>query len=245
MNNNLLSGFKYLADGFRLIFQPGLKRFVIIPLLINTFFFIGLFYFAHYYFSELNQWVMSYLPAWLNWLGYLLWLIFFIGFALVFVFTFMTFANLIAAPFNGLLAEKIEYHLTRQTFAPRSTWEIIKDIPRILGRQFAIIGFYLPRALVLLLLFFVPIIQIAAALLWFLFNAWFMTLQYVDYPTDNHHIPLAKVRTWLSTCRWTTLGLGSGIVILSMVPLVNFLIVPAAVAAATKFWIENKDLVIR
>lgn len=236
MQNN---GIHYLLQGFTLIMQPGLKRFVFIPLLINTFLFIGLFILTHYFFNQINHWILSFLPSWLQWIGGILWVVFFIGFFLIAIYTFVTLANLIAAPFNSLLAEKVQEHLTGKTINSLSLWATLKDTPRIIGRQFAILGYYIPRAIVLLLLFFIPIIQIIAALIWFLFNAWFMTLQYVDYPTDNQRISFQKMRQQLQQQRGLSLSFGIGVLVLTMIPVVNFIAMPAAVAGATALWVKE------
>ena len=115
----------------------------------------------------------------------------------------------------------------------------LKDVPRIIGRQLAILGYYLPRALLCFICFFIPVIQALAAFFWFLFNAWFLTMTYIDYPTDNSKISLHDARDWLKARRFSLLGFGMGIMVLAMVPIINIFVVPAAVAGATKLWIDE------
>ncbi len=231
-------GFHYLIEGFKLLKEPGLKRFVLIPLMINIVLFIGLYILARHFFAEFEQWLIGFLPSWLQWLKSILWVTFFMSFLLMVTYTFVVITNVISAPFNSFLAEKVEYHLTGKIF-PSKTWmENIKDVPRILLRQLSLIGYYLPRALVLLIFFFVPVIHFIAAILWFAFNAWFMTLQYLDYPTDNHKIPLSHAHTWVWQHRLLSLSFGTGILVVTLIPILNFFIVPAAVAGATKLWVE-------
>ena len=234
-----LSGFQYLIAGLGIITKPGLRRFVIIPILINLLFFLGFFFTLRHFVSEFNHWFDSYLPAWLQWLNYLIWILFFATFVLVFIYAFVVLANLIAAPFNNLLAEKVEQYLTGTLPPQKSLMENVGDIPRVIGRQLAIMAYYIPRALVILILFFIPIINVFTAIIWFIFNAWFMTMQFIDFPTDNHKIPLQEVRQWLSARKWTALSLGACILVAMMIPGVNLVIMPAAVAAATKFWVEE------
>ncbi|WP_371440265.1 EI24 domain-containing protein [Candidatus Coxiella mudrowiae] len=70
---------------------------------------------------------------------------------------------------------------------PASSGEcILKDIPLAFKRQVQFIFYYLPRAILVLILFFILLMQVIAAPLWFLSNAWMMTVQYMDYPMDNH-----------------------------------------------------------
>lgn len=238
MTNHPHTGFNYLMTGFHLIWKPGIKKFVIIPLILNTLLFIGLFYLAQHYFAELNDWIIQHIPTWLAWFSYLLWCMFLFSFFFIFIYTFATLANLIAAPFNSLLAEKVETYLTGNITPQQNLFHILKDTPRVIARQFAILGYYIPRAIFILILFFIPIVQLGAAVFWFLFNAWFLTLQYIDYPTDNHRIPLALVRNRLEAQRLLAYSFGSSVIILSLIPIVNFFVVPAAVAGATKLWLE-------
>lgn len=239
MNHPIL-GLHYFIDGFTLIGKPGVRRFVIIPLLINIVLFIGLFFLLHYFVSEFNLWFAAHLPAWLQWLSTVLWFLFFISFFMIIIYCFVTLANIISAPFNSILSEKIEFFLTGTSANERSVLDNIKDVPRIVGRQLTIIGYYLPRALLVLILFFIPIIQTIAPIVAFLFHAWFLTLTYLDYPTDNHRVSIQAVRAWMKERRSLSLGFGAGVLVASMIPIVNCLTIPAAVAGATKLWIEKK-----
>lgn len=245
MNPLSRNGLHYLIEGFKLLNKSGLKRYVIIPLTLNILLFIGFFLIARHWFSEFDHWLIRYLPSWLQWLDNLLWITFLTGLMLVFINTFVVIANLISAPFNSFLAEKVEFYLTGKITAQKTFLENVKDTPRILARQFSLIGYYLPRALVLFIFFFIPVIQLVAALLWFGFNAWFMTLQYLDYPTDNHQIPLSDVHVWVWQNRLLSLSFGVGVLVITMIPVLNFFIVPAAVAGATKLWVDKNSHLIK
>lgn len=238
--NHPIVGMRYLLNGFNLITQRGLRRFVVIPLLINIAIFVGLFFLLGHFMQVFNQWFTQLLPAWLHWLQGVLWIFFFLGFFIIIVYAFVTVANLVSAPFNSFLAEKVELYLTGNLVEERSLLENIKDIPRIIGRQLFILGYYIPRIFMILVLFLVPVIHLIAPLLLFLFNAWFMAMTYLDYPTDNHRIPIHQVRVWMEMNKATSLGFGASILIFSMLPLVNCLVIPAAVAGATQFWVEKK-----
>src|SRR5215208_2895044 len=96
--NHSLSGLAYFLDGFSLITKPGLRRYVIIPLFINLIFFIGLFLLLRYLMHDFNQWVSGFLPSYLQWLSYIFWVLFFSAFFIFFIYSFLTIANIIAAP---------------------------------------------------------------------------------------------------------------------------------------------------
>ena len=233
------TGFHYFLSGFKWIFQPGIKRYIVIPLLLNILLFIALFFIARHFMGEFNHWMQGLLPAWLQWLSIIMWLLFGISFVLAWVYTYVMVANLIAAPFNSLLSEKVT-KLLGGTPIENEGWVMsMKDILRSFGRQFSFLAYYLPRAIGLGILFFIPLVQFIAPVLWFLFNAWFMALQYVDYPTDLQRIPLRQVRHELNAKRVLNLSFGMSVLVGSMIPVVNLFAMPAAVAGATELWFRE------
>src|SRR3990167_7736677 len=118
--NDALAGIHYFFSGFFLITLPGLRRFVVIPLLINIAVFIILFMLTRNLVGEFNAWFAALLPSWLRWLSWILWILFIASFFLFFVYAFVTIANIIAAPFNSFLSEKVELHLTGHVPQARS-----------------------------------------------------------------------------------------------------------------------------
>lgn len=237
--NQFLLGFKHLLAGFGLIAKPGLRRYVIIPMLLNLIIFVLLFMALRHFVAEFDSWFNHYLPAWLDWLSYLLWLLFFVSFLLGFLYTFVTVGNIVCAPFNSFLAEKVQYQLTGIAPVNHGLLFAIKTAPRAMGRQAAMLLYYVPRAIGLLILFFIPLIQLAAPVLWLAFNAWYMAIIYIDYPTDNNHVSFREARSWLAAKRMQSFGMGVGMLIASMIPGVNLISIPASVAAATRYWVSR------
>lgn len=240
--NPFILGALYLFQGLHLIAKPGIRRFVILPILVNIILFTIMFFVLGYWLHQLSDWLLLYLPSWLAWVGVMLWWLFMIGFLAIVIFTFMTIANLIAAPFNSYLSEKIAWYLTGKSTQEMSLMQNLKDVPRVLARQAAIILYYLPRALSLLILYFIPVIQAAASVISFLFHAWTLSLTYIDYPTDNHRVSFQEMRLWLTERRLAALGFGSAILLFSFIPIFNFVVMPAAVAGATKWWIDESNV---
>lgn len=230
----------YLLSGWHLIRQPGLRLFVILPLLTNLLLFSGGVYWLFSSLDAMTQSIVSKLPEWLAWLSYLIWPLAIISAMLVFFFLFGMIANLIAAPFNGLLAEQVEARLTGQP-APDSTLaSLLKDIPRIFAREWQKLKYYLPRALLCLLLFWIPVIgQTLAPVIWFALSAWMAVIQYCDYPFDNHKIPFSQMKQSLGQHTWHNMGFGALITCCTMIPVVNFFIMPIAVCGATALWVDR------
>ncbi|KEY60241.1 sulfate transporter CysZ [Serratia sp. DD3] len=234
------SGIHYFTEGWRLISRPGIKRYVVLPLLVNVLLMGSAFWWL---FSQLGQWIpslMSHIPSWLQWLSYLLWPLTVVTVLLVFSYLFSTITNLISAPFCGLLAEQLEKSLTGQPLPDTGILGIVKDLPRIMSREWRKLMYYLPRALVLVLLFFVPGIgQTVAPLLWFLFSAWMLAIQYCDYPFDNHKISFADMRKALRARRADNLQFGALVSLFTMIPILNLVILPVAVCGATAMWVDH------
>lgn len=233
-----LFAFSYLFRGLRVLNKPGVRLYVIIPLLLNFLVFALLISVGMSYFGGFQDWLMSYLGDGLWFIAWLLWLIFFLAAWIIVFYSFSIVANIIAAPFNSLLAEAVEYHLTGEK-PPGSMMSALKEFfPSLaaeLGKLLYMIGWSIP----LLILFIIPGINLVAPFLWFAFSGWMMGLQYLDYPFANHGTFFSQQRKLLKGQRLRTTSFGGGIMLATMVPLVNFFVMPAAVAAATILWVER------
>ncbi|MCT7443355.1 sulfate transporter CysZ, partial [Escherichia coli] len=113
------------------------------------------------------------------------------------------------------------------------------DVPRILKRAWQNMAWYLPCAIVLLLLYFIPGVgQTVAPVLWFLFSAWMLAIQYCDYPFDNHKVPFKSMRIALREQKFTNMQFGSLVSLFTLIPLLNLFIMPVAVCGATAMWVD-------
>ncbi|MGB5716884.1 MAG: sulfate transporter CysZ [Gammaproteobacteria bacterium] len=231
------SGMHYLLEGWRLVRQPGLRRYVAVPLLVSCVFFGGAIFGLTHWLELLINLLLGYLPGWLNWLRYLLWPLFAVAGVLIIFYSFSLITNLIAAPFNGMLAEAVEKHLTGQPIETGGWQAFAKDfIPSILSELRKLLYFLL-RALPLGILFLIPGINIAAPFIWGLFSAWMLAIEYVDYPMANHLLHFSTQRKLLRQRRMLSYGFGGSSLLMTMIPVVNFLAMPVSVAGATAMWV--------
>lgn len=237
---HITTGFNYLIAGFMMLGRPGLRRYVLVPLLINIVLFAGLILLGGHWFGELTHWIESLLPSWLRWLGWLLWIVFVLAASLILVYTFTLIANLIAAPFNGLLAEKVEQIMTGHTQKSLGLWHgVVRETPRAISRQLRYIAYYLIRAILALVLFFIPLVQLIAGPAWFVFNAWMLGIQYLDYPMDNHKIDFSDMREKIEQQRLLNFNFGVAVLLATMIPVINFFVMPAAVIAAELIYLDH------
>jgi CysZ protein len=91
----------YLLKGISLLLQPGIRRYVIMPLLVNFILFTLFIIFGISQFSQLIEHYLPDLPQWLQWIEWLLWPLLIAGFIATGFFFCLMAANLIAAPFNA------------------------------------------------------------------------------------------------------------------------------------------------
>ena len=67
-----------------------------------------------------------------------------------------------------------------------------------------------------------------------------LTFQYIDYPVDNHKLGWNEMLAWLREKRWQSLSFGGVVYLVLLIPVVNILMMPAAVAGATLFWVRER-----
>lgn len=230
-------GASYVLRGFELAFQKGLRRYAVIPFLINVVLFsLAIAAVLHY----TTIWVadfLAWLPDWLYWLEVILWPLIIIAVLLTFAMTFTSVANIIASPFNSLLAEKVEARLTGIAAPDTGLSGLIKDIPRTVGREFQKIIYFLPRSIgFFLVLIFLPVI---GQVLWLLWGGWMMTIQYADYAFDNHKVPFRDMRQSLYQHQGKSLTFGVVVAFLASVPIINLLMIPISVCGATAMWVDH------
>ncbi len=240
---DLVRGAGYVWRGLRIVFRPGLRRFAVAPVLVSVVVFGAVVVIALRGFEALVEQLLPAADVW--WqvvLHALMWVFFALTTILVVYFCFTIVANLIAAPFNGWLAEAVERQLTGtgDSRAPGLA-RLLKDMPRALLNELRKFLYYLTRLLPVLILFWLPGAQILAPLVWVLVISWLLAVEYVDYPMSNRGHLLKDVRRYLADRRMLSLGFGAMTLALTLVPVVNLVIMPAAVAGATALWLEERN----
>lgn len=234
MNQLSLKLFPILV-GLRYLLHPNLRSYTLIPIAVNVVVFVILFFVAKHCYQLGIDWTNHYLPHWLLWLDHFLWLAFIATFFLFFSLCFAVIANLIASPFNSLLAEKVQQILLHST--PKSAemhlGHAIADLPRIFGRSVKQLFYFIPRILLCGLLLLVPIINMFVPFIWFITNGWMLGIQYMDFPMDNNRLTHLQLLQWCRQHRLQVLALGINVHVLYLIPIINLITMPAAVISAT------------
>lgn len=234
-------GGSYLLRGLKLLAQPGIRQYVVIPLTLNMALFgVGIWYIFGWL-QGIIDWINGFLPAWLHWLHWLLIPLLVMTVAVTLFSVFSMLLNLVAAPFNSLLAEQVEYHQTGQFAAatPMTAATLLRDTIPLFRNEMNKIFYALFWMIPFLILFVVPVLNVVAPVLWIVYSAWMLAIQYLDVPMGNHGLIGKEVRQQLRQQRALSLGFGGMALLLTALPLINFLAMPAAVAGATLFWLER------
>ncbi|WP_163832568.1 sulfate transporter CysZ [Spartinivicinus ruber] len=234
-----MQGTQHFFQGLKLISQPGLRKFVAIPLLLNISVFTTALILLFSQFGALISWLIGDLPSWLSWLEYLLWPFFAITALLLVFFTFSIIGNIIASPFHGFLAEAVEKQITEHSTEEVFSWQqLVTVIPKAIGRELRKLLYYLPWLVLLIIITVIPIINIIAPFAWFAYSTWMLSVQYVDYAADNNGVSFKEMIEQLKQNRANALAFGGTVYLLMFIPFVNFLVIPAAVAGGTVMWME-------
>jgi CysZ protein len=223
--NNPVFAASYLFKGIALLGSAPLRHFILIPILINIILYSIALTLGYYYIDSL---INAFIPSWLHWLHWLLWPLFFVSFLIVGFFSFTALANLLSAPFYGKLAAK-----TLTLINPEAIAASEQPISKVMLAESKRLIYILRLAIPLLVLSFIPGINLIAPLLWALFSAWSMSLEYMAYPLENAGILFIEQKQLIKSIRWGALSFG-GIAVLGLsIPIINIIIAPAAVIAAT------------
>jgi CysZ protein len=231
----LLHGGQLFLSGLQLALSPELRRYIIVPATIGVLAFsFTLILIVVPLAGETSAWLQENLPDWLGWLHTVLPIAVYITLGLAGFWLSSLIVTLVAAPFLGQLAEATWAlsHATNQA-APAN---LLTTVGSSIGRELQKLRYHIPRLLGLLMLSFVPGLNLFMPLLWFGFSAWLMAAQFADYASENQQQSFRFTLQQLARARARALGFGACVSFTLAIPFLNFLVVPAAVVGGTLLW---------
>jgi len=225
------AGARLFLDGARAARRPAVSRYIWLPALLSLAVIAAGLATAFAYTGDLADYLTGQLPASLNFLGAILGPLLYALSVLIGAWLFGFVAVLLASPFLGDLAIEVE----RDQFgdAPGHDPSFWHGVASAMAREIRKLGYYLPRLLVVFLLTLVPGINAVAPFVWFGFGAWTLAVQFCDYPTENRGRPFRETLDLLRRDRGAAFGYGSCATLALAIPLLNFLMIPVAVAGGT------------
>ena len=235
-----LRGIQAVLYGLKKLRHPRLRMLGLLPIGINALVYAGILWFAVDWADDVVGVLASWLPTWLGFLTTLLFGLMIGVLLLLLGITFVSVALIVGSPFYTELCVRTLALLQSEAPRMRETGlrETMLSLPRGALREVSKLLSFLPMIVITLIISVIPVLNLAAPFLWTLLNSWILALQFLDYPFDETNQPFQAVKAWGSRHRGLALGFGFGVLLGGSVPLLNLLIVPAAVIGATKLWFE-------
>lgn len=229
-----IAGARCLSRGLRLIVTPGLRAWALLPACTSV-----LLYGLAVALGGQALLSAGLGPAIGDELAWLLWL----GLAMAGLFVFGSvlalLAGLLAAPFLGYLTTAVEQRLSGAVLPPpgaASFWW--RDFGKSLAGEWRKLRYILLVLCLPALLLPVPGANLLAPACWFAAGAWLLAVEFTDYPFACRGQGFPAALECLRRHRRLAFGFGASIALLSAIPIVNCLVLPAAVAGASLLYRE-------
>ncbi|MEJ2718419.1 MAG: sulfate transporter CysZ [Deltaproteobacteria bacterium] len=237
----------YVIRGARFLLDHRvLWKYAIAPMAISTVV-LGLSYYLLYHsFTALIHGIMG--DGW-YWqvLYYLVVIVAALLLLVVFFFIFTLLASAVAAPFNDLISEKTEQLVTGNfSETPFSFLQLLKDSARGIVHSLRILGIYLALLVVALVLLLIPgfggpLFTAATVLL----SSYMLAYEYLGYPMDRRRFSFREKRAFLRSRFKASMGFGLGNLAAISIPVINLMVIPAAVVGGTLLFLELEPPVQR
>ncbi len=234
---DLINGSRYLIEGLSLLRHPAIRPHALIPLAINALIFFAITIAGILWLPDWLAQQIDSLAAGLSWLSWLLWPLLVIIVIVAAAFVSLLLAGIIAIPFSPYLSAAVMAHIEGHDVADDSPGF---SLTATLGNELEKLFYAARLSIPLLLLSFIPVVQVIASPLWLLYAAWTLALEFSDYPFEHRGMNSKQGRQQLARRKGLAFGFGGTTLALSMLPLLNLLTIPAAVAGATAMVCREK-----
>lgn len=241
-NLNSTTSFSAIFEGFKLLTHKSIRWYALAPVLINMVIFaiaialgVQLNDYLQGQYASFIAWLdlhASWLASLLAWFSWLVTVVVFLSISVLFLYFFSSLTQLIAAPFSALLSEQVERHLNLPEASKENPLTFFKACKNAIPRE--LYKFYksLKWLLLMLVLMFVPGLNILVPVI----GAWLLAIDYLDYPADNRGMSFKQSLQKIHQQRLRHLIFGASVSLALLIPGVNLFAVPAGVCAGTMLW---------
>lgn len=239
---DFLFGFTYPFRSLKFFFSHKvLIKYSIAPMLINLFIYGSIFILTY-------SWLMGSLEKWLGienteagfWLRFLHTALLIVGFLLTLFVCYLLFTilgNIVTAPFNEEISQRVEEIVTGRKEHEMGFWEdayisIKGEVQKLL--------FYFSILFFIFLLNLVPVIgSVVSTVLGFIFSCFYNALDFLDYPMTRKKMRFRSKLKVTRKGRLVTYGFGVTAFLMMFLPVVNVFMKPILVAAGTSLFYEK------
>jgi CysZ protein len=149
----------------------------------------------------------------------------------IFLYTYKFVFLIVCSPVLGLLSEKAEEKLLN-THYPFSTKQLLIDIKRGLLISLRNALKQLLFMLILLPLSFIPVVGIIFTILIIILDCYYFGFGFLDYNCERHKLSYKQSIRLISANRPYAIGIGAGLLIMLLIPVVGWLIGPGIATVA-------------
>ncbi len=239
---DFLFGFTYPFRSLKFFFSHKvLIKYSIAPMLINLFIYGSIFILTY-------SWLMGSLEKWLGidnteagfWLRFLHTALLIVGFLLTLFVCYLLFTilgNIVTAPFNEEISQRVEEIVTGRKEHEMGFWEdayisIKGEVQKLL--------FYFSILFFIFLLNLVPVIgSVVSTMLGFIFSCFYNALDFLDYPMTRKKMRFRDKLKITRKGKLVTYGFGVTAFLMMFLPVVNVFMKPILVAAGTSLFYEK------
>lgn len=244
MFKNIASGIKAYFGAFSLISKLKLWKYFAIPMFISLITAVAVFGSAYGLSDNIADYITSKFPSW-NSYSWLKTTFRIISGLIIIVIGLILFKHIImalSAPFMSPVSEKIEAHFTgNPAHSHRETTfmqQLIRGI-RVNGRNLLM---ELLLTIPILLLKFIPIVNIFSTILLFLVQAYYAGFGNMDYTLERHFQYKESVQ-FVRKHRGLAIGNGIVFILFLLIPVIGvILVLPLSVTAASTRTVEALQL---
>jgi CysZ protein len=152
----------------------------------------------------------------------------------VLYFVFLILGTMLAAPFLDVLAQRVEALATGRACQGQTTLlDAVRNIGVSIIEELRKLAFFLAVQITLLLLGLLPVLTPFTVLAATLFTMLFLPLEYASFAMDHRQLRFRQRRALIWQHRWLMLGFGAAAFLTLLIPLLNFICLPALVVGGT------------
>lgn len=240
MIQNIFKGLQVYSGAYGLISKLKLWKYFVIPMIISFIVFLLIFVSAYGLSDNLGEWIAGIWPWDLGKATFTT-ISTFIGGIIIFAIGLVMYKHIIMAlssPFMSPVSEKIEEYYTGQPAENKINTTFTKQLLRGIRIGLRNLGKELLYTIPILLLKFIPVVNIFSTALLFLVQGYYAGFSNLDYTLERHYTyneSIALIRKH----RGLAIGNGLGFMFLLLIPVVGvILVLPLSVTSASVIAID-------